>query len=102
MTLGEVILFLTVASRIPAPFLALEDSYRNLARYSADYSKYHEILNMPNEPDTGTLPFPKTYKQIQFKNVSFSYPTTEREVLSSVNINLARGSKTALVGHTGS
>lgn len=102
ITLGEVILFLTVAGRISGPFLALENSYRNIARYSADYSKYRDVLDMPSEPDTGTIPFPEKYREIRFDKVSFSYPTSEREVLSGVDIILERGKKTALVGHTGS
>lgn len=102
ITLGEVILFLTVAGRISGPFLALENSYRNMARYSADYSKYRDVLDMPSEPDTGNAPFPAQYREIRFESVSFSYPTSERKVLSEIDIIFERGKKTALVGHTGS
>jgi len=100
--LGDIILFLTIANKLAAPFLQLENIYRELVRLTADYSKYREILDLPNEIDTGTRIFPKEYSKLVFRDVSFTYPNTTREVLKSLNIELRRGEKVALVGHTGS
>lgn len=39
--------------------------------------------------------------EIEFKNVSFSYPGTESAVLKNININIACGESVALVGASG-
>ena len=102
ISLGEVVLFVTIASRVATPFFQLENSYRNLVRYAADYAKYRQVIEMPKEPDTGTLLFPKKYASIHFRNLTFRYPETKRDVLKNANIEIRRGEKIALVGHTGS
>ena len=38
---------------------------------------------------------------IEFKNVNFKYPNTEKEILSSINLKFAGTKMTALVGHSG-
>jgi len=38
---------------------------------------------------------------INFKNVSFSYPTTREEAIKNINISIEGGSTAALVGHSG-
>jgi ABC-type bacteriocin/lantibiotic exporter with double-glycine peptidase domain len=95
-------LFLTIASRISSPFKELESSYRDISKLAADYAKYREVLDLPPEPDFGTQSFPASYENIHFRDISFSYPETTREVLHGVNLTLKRGTKTALIGHTGS
>jgi ABC-type multidrug transport system fused ATPase/permease subunit len=102
ITFWDIALFLTIASRISGPFMELESSYREISKLAADYAKYQEVLDLLPEPDYGTEKFPASYENIHFKNLSFSYPETNREVLQEVNITLKRGTKTALVGHTGS
>ncbi len=39
--------------------------------------------------------------KIEFKNIYFKYPNTEKEILKSINLNFSGGKMTALVGHSG-
>ena len=39
--------------------------------------------------------------KISFENVRFKYPKTEKEILTSINLNFAGSKMTALVGHSG-
>ncbi len=39
--------------------------------------------------------------EINFKNISFKYNNEEREVLNSINLKIAGGEMTSLVGHSG-
>ena len=38
---------------------------------------------------------------IEFENINFKYPNTEKEILSSINLKFAGTKMTALVGHSG-
>ncbi len=100
--LGDIILFLTIANKLAAPFLQLESLYREFVRYAADYFKYQQILDLPDEYDGGKLKFPKKYAEFRFENVSFTYENSTREVIKGIDLILKRGEKVALVGHTGS
>jgi ATP-binding cassette subfamily C protein len=44
----------------------------------------------------------KFSKDIEFKNVNFSYPQTESKVLNNLNLNIQKGKKYAFVGMSGS
>ena len=95
--LGDIILFVTIANKLAAPFLQLESIYRDVVRLTANYSKYQEILDVPNEVNTGTREFPKTYESFRFEKVSFTYPGTSRAVLHGLDMTIRRGEKIALV-----
>ena len=43
-----------------------------------------------------------TDSNIKFKNVNFYYNTGEKDVLKNINLNIAGGKMTSLVGHSGS
>jgi len=43
-----------------------------------------------------------TNSEIIFKNINFRYNTDEKEVLKNINLNVAGGKMTSLVGHSGS
>ncbi|MDA7807436.1 ABC transporter ATP-binding protein/permease [Candidatus Pelagibacter sp.] len=43
-----------------------------------------------------------TGSNIQFNNINFRYITDEKDVLKNVNLNIAGGKMTSLVGHSGS
>ena len=44
----------------------------------------------------------RTVKSICFRNVSFRYPNTERDVLNNINIEIKPNQKIAIVGYNGS
>ena len=56
----------------------------------------------PAFPD-GTISFPKLEQgpEIEFRNVDFKYPNSEKLVLKDLNIKIASGEKVAFVGHKG-
>ena len=58
-----------------------------------------KIIESPQNPKTiPTKPWPTV---IEFKNVSFKYPKTERYVLRNFNLTIKSGEKVALVGENG-
>lgn len=61
-----------------------------------------EVMDRPAEPDSGVYS-PKSIRgRIEFRNVSFHYPGSERPVLEQIDLTLEPGTVTALVGRSGS
>jgi ATP-binding cassette subfamily B protein/ATP-binding cassette subfamily C protein len=71
-----------------------------------DYRKYYdaieEYLNIPAKMrDNRRLPVPDGKHEIEFRNVSFSYPGQEENALRNINIILKPGQKLSVVGENG-
>jgi ABC-type multidrug transport system fused ATPase/permease subunit len=110
LTIGELVLFLTVAGRITGPFLQLEASYRNISRSIAQYTQFYEVAQKPAEKNEGSEQFPLNFTAIEFENVDFSYEEfkwedgkeTSRKILDGISFSIQKNTKIALVGQTGS
>lgn len=61
----------------------------------------HNRKNSSNRPDNTNEPTKKGY-DIEFKQVSFTYPDTDREVLHDITLSIRAGEKIAIVGDNGS
>jgi subfamily B ATP-binding cassette protein MsbA len=61
-----------------------------------------EVLDTEAEVDTGGYSADRVEGNIEFKNVSFRYASSETAVLDDVSFTVPAGSVTALVGHSGS
>lgn len=70
----------------------------NLSRI--DLMRYRYILNEnPGAERSGQLPFPKNWKVLEIKNLSFAYQG--RTVLKNINLKIRRGEKIGLIGISG-
>ena len=59
------------------------------------------IIDEPKEKDHGRKILGRVRGQIEFKNVSFNYTKTTKNVLKNINIKINSGDKVALVGMSG-
>lgn len=66
--------------------------------------RIQDILEQENMKDTHNTKVNdlKEIDSIEFNQVSFNYPGQKSEVLKEINLNIKKGSKTAIVGKTGS
>ncbi len=60
------------------------------------------LFSMIPERDTGKSEFWEMQKSITFENLTFAYPSNDREVLKDINFEIKKWQKIALIGHTGS
>lgn len=66
---------------------------------------YLDFLNIEDKMHKGTLPVEKrddNEYEIEFRNVSFKYPGTDKYVLKNISLKLKIGEKLAIVGMNGS
>jgi len=102
LTVGDVVVVVgavarlsTVAEQIVSKLgLALERSL-----YVANLRIY---LDIPAEASADeNITIPKLHPQIEFRNVSFTYPNTEKEILQNVSFTIKSGETLAIVGENG-
>ncbi len=101
-TVGELFSFILYTSFIGGSIAGLGDIYSSLQRSIGASERILEILDEPDETtqSTGKL---KLSGSVEFKNVSFSYPTRpDFEVLKSISFFVKPGDRIALVGPSGS
>jgi len=67
---------------------------------AAGFERFVEIMDIPPEPDSGTVEVDRFEGKIEFCDVSCSYDGN-REVLKHVNISIDKGDTFALVGPSG-
>lgn len=89
-----------------APLKMLASINNTLQGGFAAAERVFKVLDTPTEPlvepmgnSNPTLDF---NEEIQFRNISFSYPKTEEVVLRDISFTLKKGSITAIVGSSGS
>ena len=103
ITVGELFSFVIYMSFIGGSIAGLGDIYAQLQRAIGASERVFEILHEKDEREVTGLTKAKLRGQIEFENVSFSYPTREDfTVLKQLNFRIEQGEKVALVGPSGS
>jgi len=69
-------------------------------KLALDMDFYREFQALPERQPAGNVD-QLAHKDIAFENVSFSYPGTDREVLSHVTFRIKEGERVAFVGENG-
>ncbi|BBB30428.1 ABC transporter ATP-binding protein [Neptunomonas japonica] len=102
--LGSLIAFSTYLGMAVGPVNSLLGLYVAIQRMSVSLGRVNELrIEQPEIPfDANWQPLPNNIKgELQFNNLSFSYPGREQLILSQASASLPAGSKVALSGRSG-
>lgn len=94
-------LFWAMVGTIP-PLKRLTTVQSQLQKGIAAADSIFAVLDTDGEQDSGSISVSRVKGEIEFQNVSFSYPGDDRPVLQDISFRVPAGSVTALVGHSGS
>ena len=104
LTAGDYVAFmlLTINIATPGRFIGYFAVFLQIGNASARRLK--EVIDSTITVVEDPVPknFPKDNIELQFKNVSFTYPSSTIKALEDVNITISAGEKIALLGQTGS
>jgi ATP-binding cassette subfamily B multidrug efflux pump len=104
ITLGEFVAFIAYLAKLNWPVYALGWVINLFQRGMASFDRIVEILDL--EPAIQSPPLvlaPATCRgDIEFRDLSFTYPGAATAALSGVSFRVAAGTTVALVGRTGS
>jgi len=104
ITLGQFVAFTVYLAMLNWPMVALGWVINIFQRGSASFGRIAAMLDEPpgiaSRPDA---PRPDTTRgELEFRDLTFSYPGASEPALSGVSFHVAAGSTVALVGRTGS
>jgi ABC-type multidrug transport system fused ATPase/permease subunit len=103
--IGDLVITLRLTSMLSGQIAAIANSTGMLVQTLQVAIRHIWLLDYAREQHSarsGRLPAPEQLRGgIAFENVTFSYPGTETEVLSGVNLWLPPGSVVAVVGENG-
>ncbi|HYM81648.1 MAG TPA: ABC transporter ATP-binding protein [Candidatus Limnocylindria bacterium] len=104
ITLGEFVAFTAYLGMLNWPVVALGWVINLFQRGMASYRRIDEILAVVpaigNEP--GAIAPEQCRGELEFRDLTFTYPGEERPALQSVSFHVTPGATVALVGATGS
>ena len=102
MTMGDLLAFLAALVGIAQPLRSLIGVSGPLQQGIAAGQSIFELLDEPTEPRGGALTASRVRGDIEFRDVSFSYPAGKNQTLEHVNLRAAAGEMLAIVGRSGS
>ncbi len=102
ISLGTLFFFISFTEKIYGPIFEIFRGSQEMMIHIAWYEKMQALYAMHPETDNGKEEFKGIKKSLILQDLGFIYPSTTREVLKWVNIEVKKWEKIALIGHTGS
>ena len=102
LTPGTFSLILTSMMMLLKPLKSLTQINNQFQRGIAASQSLFELIDQPLEEDTGSRALSQASGRIEFRDVTFTYPTKEQPALRHVSLVIEPGKTVALVGRSGS
>jgi subfamily B ATP-binding cassette protein MsbA len=102
MSPGVFLAVLTAMGMMLPALRRLANVQANMQRGLSAAEDLFEIIDLPPEPDHGTLVLDRTRGELSMHGIRLVYPRSEAEALRGVDLHCAPGTVTALVGRSGS
>ena len=105
LEIGNMMAFMQYAMQVIMSFLMISIVFIIIPRASVSANRVAEVIETEptiKNPESPMKLNPKGRGQIEFKNVSFSYPGADLPILTEINFTAEPGETTAFIGSTGS
>lgn len=104
LTIGALVACTILTSRALAPLGQVAGLMTRYHQSKSALATLHNIMQLPVErpPSKSFVHRPKIRGEIEFRNVTFSYPGQQTPALSNVSFRLAAGERVGLIGRIGS
>ena len=99
---GTIIAFIQYATQIVMAFLMMGGFLVMVPRILVSGRRVAEVINTEISISDGPIDRIDGDPTIEFRNVVYSYPGSEKEILKDISFKLEKGKTTAIIGGTGS
>lgn len=102
LEVGVLLMFVSVIGYISTSMARVVEGSSLLYDSLLWIEKYFNFLEYQDDFENGTQNFPDDFENLNVKNLSFTYPFSDTEVLHNVSFSVKSGEKVAIVGENGS
>ena len=105
LTLGQLIAFRIISGYVTQPLLRLSSIWQNIQELRVSFERLADVVDTPEESsaaDRANIPLPPVEGEVVFENVCFSFNPGASEVLTNINLHVAKGTFVGIVGQSGS
>ena len=104
ISMGALIAVVIISSRAIAPMGQVASLLSTFHHTKVSYKALDDIMNMPVEHPQGKkfVARPEYRGNIEFKNVGFTYPNSDKSILNNLNFRINEGEHIAIIGKIGS
>ncbi len=104
LSMGALIAVVIISSRAISPMGQVASLLSTFHHTRVSYNALDEIMNMPVEHPQGKkfVNRPEYKGNIEFRNVNFSYPNSDKTSLNNVSFKIKEGEHFAIIGKIGS
>ena len=102
LTAGTFTVMVTSMMMLLKPLKSLTDVNNQFQRGITACQSLFGLLDSTPEQDTGTRTLERARGEIEFRNVTFTYPTKDTPALHNISFKVEAGRSVALVGRSGS
>lgn len=102
-TAGSLIGFITALLQINQPIKKFQEAYVRIQETRVSAKRVFQIIEEKSEIEESeqSVPFPKDWQSIEYKNIQFSY-NDQTALIDRFNLKIKRGQVVAFVGESGS
>jgi len=100
-TVGGFVSFMVAMLLLSAPLKRLSSVNAALQRGLAAAEAVFALIDLKDEPDTGTVTIERAHGELRFEAVGLAYPGKPRPALTGINLEIHAGEPVALVGGSG-
>ncbi|ACB52408.1 toxin secretion ABC transporter ATP-binding protein [Crocosphaera subtropica ATCC 51142] len=103
LTLGALIAFRIIAGYVTSPILRLSQLWQNFQETALSLERLADIADTPQESerDRRNIPMPLIQGAVKYQGVSFRFQSYGPWQLQDINLELAPGTFTAIIGSSG-
>ena len=103
LTLGQLIAFRIISGYVTSPIMRLAQLWQNFQETALSLERLADIVDHPEEgeQDRNNIPMPAIKGAVKYENVAFRFKNTGPLQLNNVNLDIAPGTFTAVVGQSG-
>ena len=98
---GDMIVFMSYAMQVVMSFIMLIAIFILLPRALVASKRINEVLKTNGSIYDGKGEVTSSVGEVEFKNVSFSYPNAEKKILNNISFKIEQGQMLAIIGSTG-
>lgn len=99
--IGSFSMYVSASIQFTAAFKTLIENIVHMKQLLDYLDPFLELMQLPELKQEGQIPFEGEIEEISFEHVCFTYPGSDKEVLSDISFTINRGEKISIVGLNG-